>query len=309
LNSNMSMNRNHHEGGSVQIPNLIEMHFNYPPNAGSTQLNYMYQLYMTQVYQAYCYKVEVEYFRSLRNYCTDDFPGCNMGQQYWQLNDIWPGASWSSIDWEGRYKILQYYAQHFYHAFKFAGFNNGTHLLFSAINDFPDDSVIGGDVQFLAVSWKSGAIASWHAPFSVNAASSASVYNISHKDFLTVSGCSSLQDCVLVWQAFDDAGRLLDENWMFVASPKDSTAVDPNLTVLDVTEVDENLYRITIKADATAAMVFMETDVDGYFEDLGFIMTPGVREVNFLPRAATSESDIRTSLVVYSLYEAGAFSR
>jgi beta-mannosidase len=63
-------------------------------------------LYVSQVLQAEGIKVGAEHFRRSR-------PD-TMGSLYWQLNDCWPVASWSSIDYYGRWKALQYYARRFY---------------------------------------------------------------------------------------------------------------------------------------------------------------------------------------------------
>jgi beta-mannosidase len=63
-------------------------------------------LYASQVLQAEGIKIGAEHFRRSRP--------ATMGSIFWQLNDCWPVASWSSIDYYGRWKALQYYARRFY---------------------------------------------------------------------------------------------------------------------------------------------------------------------------------------------------
>jgi len=63
-------------------------------------------LYVSQVLQAEGIRVGAEHFRRARPR--------NMGSLYWQFNDCWPVASWSGIDYFGRWKALHHYARRFY---------------------------------------------------------------------------------------------------------------------------------------------------------------------------------------------------
>lgn len=63
-------------------------------------------VYLSQAAQAEGIELAALHHRASRPY--------TMGSLYWQLNDVWPGASWSSIDWFGRWKALQFHARRFY---------------------------------------------------------------------------------------------------------------------------------------------------------------------------------------------------
>jgi len=60
-------------------------------------------LYVGQLLQAEAIKLAIESHRSGMPYC--------MGSLYWQINDCWPVASWSGIDYYGKWKALHYFAR------------------------------------------------------------------------------------------------------------------------------------------------------------------------------------------------------
>lgn len=60
-------------------------------------------VYLTQLLQAEGIRIAMEGHRAKRPF--------TQGSMYWQLNDCWPVASWSSMDSRYRWKALQYYAR------------------------------------------------------------------------------------------------------------------------------------------------------------------------------------------------------
>ena len=84
---------------NAKIVSYLADTFLYPTDFGTL-------LYASQLLQAEAIKYGVEHARRERGRC--------MGTLYWQLNDIWPVASWASIDYYGRLKALHYYAKRFF---------------------------------------------------------------------------------------------------------------------------------------------------------------------------------------------------
>ena len=86
-------------GGNGKILRYLADNYLYPHSFDKL-------VYASQLLQADAIKYGVEHFRRERPYC--------MGSMYWQFNDCWPVASWSSVDYFGRYKALHYAARKFY---------------------------------------------------------------------------------------------------------------------------------------------------------------------------------------------------
>ena len=76
----------------------ISENFRYPKDLESL-------IFISQILQGYAMKEATEHWRRNRGRC--------MGSIYWQFNDNWPVASWSSMDYYGRYKALHYMAKTF----------------------------------------------------------------------------------------------------------------------------------------------------------------------------------------------------
>lgn len=86
-------------GGNQVILDYVSRRYRFPRSQDAL-------IYLSQLNQAYCMQVGVEHYRRLMPHC--------MGALYWQLNDCWPVASWSSIEFTGRWRALHHVARRFF---------------------------------------------------------------------------------------------------------------------------------------------------------------------------------------------------
>ena len=94
----MEMHQKNASGNSLMVGQMLDT-FRLPKDFVSL-------VYLSMALQAEGIRYGVEHWRR--------HPDRVAGILYWQLNDCWPVASWSSLDYFGRWKALHYAARRFY---------------------------------------------------------------------------------------------------------------------------------------------------------------------------------------------------
>ncbi|RPD82731.1 glycoside hydrolase [Lentinus tigrinus ALCF2SS1-7] len=115
FNSTVVASRDHHPpAGNLTWPNpnavqgqgqmtvAVEL-FLPTPNTTDTNQTFAQWCWSTQVFQSLNMVSEIAWYRRGTGLGEN-----NLGALVWQLNDIWQGVSWSSIEYSGRWKVLQY---------------------------------------------------------------------------------------------------------------------------------------------------------------------------------------------------------
>ncbi|PLW18484.1 hypothetical protein PCANC_12285 [Puccinia coronata f. sp. avenae] len=93
------------DDGQMQMTTGVTDHYPTPNITSDYHIQLAQWAYSTQVFQAAFMASQIHYYRLGASRGEN-----NMGAVYWQLNDIWEGISWSSIEYTGRWKIFHYIA-------------------------------------------------------------------------------------------------------------------------------------------------------------------------------------------------------
>ncbi len=121
--------------GEILIGQTMERYF-------GKQKGYLETIYASQVQQAMAIKTAVEFWRSCKPRC--------MGALYWQLNDVWPAISWSSIEYSGLWKLLHYEARRFFDPLLPALFLQDESIKLFVVSDLDAELDVTCTVRFCA---------------------------------------------------------------------------------------------------------------------------------------------------------------
>ena len=237
-------------------------------------------LYASQLMQAEAIRYGVEHWRRNRGRC--------MGAIIWQLNDIWPVASWASIDYYGRWKALHYAAKRFFAPVMISAEEEGELSQNPKINEYHPAPLeksfrlnvcnetlrdVTGEVVW-ALRTPDGAIVRQNQQTLTIPAMSAKWL-----DKVDCADASLTGHYVSFAFVVDDVA--VSEGTCIFCAPKHFEFVDPRLTV------ETRGDTLLVTSHAYAKQVWLESeDADLLLDDNAFDMNPGTKVVRVVKGTA-----------------------
>ena len=222
-------------------------------------------VYVGLVLQGQGMRHGIEAHRRNRPYC--------MGSLFWQLNDSWPVVSWSSIDYYGNWKAMQYQSQRAFAPVLINAIKEGDDLCVYLISDeLQDRDDVRLTVELMDFDGKS------HGKWTQNGKLTANTSMLFLKK--RVDEFLSKQDAATSFLRFTlkakNGAALADEVFYF-AYPKDQKL--PEARIETSVKKRGEAIEMTLKTDKLARDIFIEVPVQGVrFSDNFFDLLPGQRK-------------------------------
>lgn len=243
-------------------------------------------VYLSQVIQHECVKDATEHWRRNRGRCN--------GSLYWQLNDCWPVTSWSSIDYEGRYKALQYGARHFNAPVMVSLEDNASKVKFYIVNDKPTEFI--GKLRYKVESF-SGVVALEETLDIIM--DGANAKKVKEVDFKKILKAVKLKENVLLAELLDEKGKVISRKSALFDAEKKLKLVDPMFST--AVKVKNGIATVTIKAQTYARFVRVDLDKTYKpFSDNYFDLLAGEEKVVTIAVGEMTEEEVKQNLSVIS---------
>lgn len=225
-------------------------------------------MYIGQVLQAEGIKSAIEAHRQEMPYCMESL--------YWQLNDCWPVASWSSTDYYGRCKALHYFVKNVFEQIHVSPTINDDVLNIFIISDSLNAFEADLNLHILNFSGES----LWQKTIPVEVQANINQSYFSEKINNLIKGLK--KEVILLKTSLVQNRCELSQNITYFLPVKllNLPAPDIKRQVVPI----ENGYRIILNSDKLAKNVYLSADArEGFFTDNYFGLLPGEEvAINFL---------------------------
>ena len=215
------------------------------------------ELLLSQFQQGLAIKTAVDAWRAQRPRC--------MGTLFWQLNDNWPVSSWSSVEYGGKWKPLQYMAKRFFAPLGIVAAPDGT---VTALND--TDRRQEGFVTLDYVGFDGKVIRSEKADV------------VLEPDSATKVASFRPQEGAFLHLSLRVTDGEAENDWLF-SRYCESALASPDLKVEVLGQPNPSEFRLRLTASAPAFFVWANVrGVRGEFDDNCLTVLPGKpREIVF----------------------------
>ncbi len=221
-------------------------------------------IYVSQVLQAEGVKVAMEAHRRAMPFC--------MGSLYWQIDDCWPVASWSSIDYYGRWKALHYTVKNSYASVLISPVLSEDNVKIHLVSDKVENINALLDIAVLDFE---GKIVSHHSmPVSVKPNHSEIAATLSLSQLISGSDETRL----VLFCRLEQGNTLVAENISYFRSPKDLDLKHPKF-MKHITKTTSG-FTIELTANTLAKNVYLTcSDTNGFFDDNYFDLISGIPKI------------------------------
>lgn len=274
----MEHHQRHPRGNSI-ITESFSRYFRFPDGFAN-------MLYLSQVQQALAIKTAVEHWRRLRPVC--------MGTLYWQINDNWPVASWASLEYGGKWKLLHYFAKRFFAPTLVAAMprDGGGAELWLA-----DDAVKPAAAVLRAAIHDFAGQTLWQQKLKLTTPGGGACKVL---DLPGTALPAAPQACFLTLDL--ELGGVTHHNTHFFTEYK-RCELRPAAVAVGVKPAPGGAFDVTVTADQPAFFVALNADgIRGEFDDNGITLLPGgARTLRFTPKQAVTKAAFTKALSVRHL--------
>jgi beta-mannosidase len=283
IQSPVMLSHQRHPRGNALIETYLDRDFRRPKDFASF-------LYVGQVLQGTVIKYAAEAHRRAM--------GRNWGSLYWQLDDCWPVASWSGIDYYGRWKALHYFARRFFAPVLVSPIDHQGTINVWCVSDRRTDSAARLSVRL--VDFSGHELARRDQDIVLTANTSRIYLSLRKSEIL--DGADPKR--VLLAAEITEKGQPLARNVFWFEKTRDLDLPKPDVA-LAVAPGQDGAFEITVSAKQLARNVYLGSGaVDGFFEDNFFDLLPGeTTRVSFRPQTPTTAGALQAALHATTIFD------